>query len=301
MRAQPLRGGVGRRARRAGGVEGEDSERGEVDLALEGAVAGLAVEELLDEVLAGEVARADAGAAQREDRALEVAGAGDLPHVLAQVVHGGLAVRLHVERVAPGGLEAEHRPAGHLGARGVARRGAESAVGVLGLREPGGRVGGAIAAGRLRRDEERPGDEQRGEGGDRRGAAAAAGRGGDGHGGPRRGVAPDELGSGFEACEHAYERGPRDQRQGEVADCMGNIERDAPRTQRKVAVKRLLPAICRHDGKVQERAVEEARDGAGDRQPDPPQASPSHDREARAADPDEAPARHLPRGPGPLA
>ncbi len=61
-------------ARRAGGLQREDAKAVRLTWPVEGAVAAALVAQLGDEVAAGEDARVEPGAVEREDRPLEVAG-----------------------------------------------------------------------------------------------------------------------------------------------------------------------------------------------------------------------------------
>ena len=281
----------------AGGAQGDHGESSRVGPVFVGAVVAALGEQAGDEVGATELARVDAGTLEREDRAGKVAGALQFADATAQEVDRGVAAVGDVERVAAGGRQAQHRPGGHLRAGVVPRRGAEAAVGVLRRLQPGGgpahfrRFG---ASGRQR--PERQADEQQGD------DAAAAQSRAQAAAGPlvgSRGLAslsPAPLEALAEAREHPHQGRPGDQRQGDVAGGMSEVERDRPRLQHAEALQREVASVGRHQGEVEQSAVGNASETAGGGEAEAADIAPAEG-EGGAEDAAEAPAGHLPRRP----
>ncbi len=239
---QPLRGTAQRGARRPDRAQGEDSERGQVDLTLEAAVVAAPAVQLGDEVASGERAWADPCSVEGEDRALEVSGRANGRCRRAHEAHRVSSASAHVERVAPVRLQPEHRPAGDRDARLAPRSRRQAAVRVLCALEIAARGG---VARRCDRRGDRAGEDEREQdpGGAGRPERARRSRG--------RILAPLELEPGPEAGQDADERRSGGEREGGVAERVGDVEGDPAGRERQVALERLLAAIGDHHGEVE--------------------------------------------------
>src|SRR5207247_11311050 len=99
-------------------------------------------------------------------------------------------------------------------------------------------------------------------------------------------LAPAELEPSPVARDHPHERRPRGERERDVPGGMRDVEGNAAGRDRQVALERLLAAIAHHDREVEERAVGESGETAGDREADAAEATPGDRGEpgARQAD-----------------
>ena len=182
------------------------------------------------------------------------------------------ARRADVARVAPGGGEAERRPAGVELRRGLRRRAAEAAVAVLGARAGSDGAASRRAAAPRRRDGS--GEHERRE----RGRGAGAG-------------APAHLEARAVAPQRAHERGPEGQAEHDVADRVGDVERQRGRRSRDSLASVWSPEYVTHGREVHHRAEGRPASAARGGQRDA----------AELAARDAAPARRRARRPAPQA